>query len=506
MIVLVEAPSSSPSSKNSCSLVPSSISISNHKDFVVSRFLIFMTEYHNNLLASSTSSGWKPAPDSLIFGSFRSQSWKISEEGKETATIAQAHKFTTQPLQIQTSRATMSSSDATATTTKGGRGKAKAMKSVSRSSKVGLQFPVGRIAHFLIVGHYAQCVGPGSTIYLSIISASFLIDGIHTGKPKLGSDYMSFSKKGANRFENLDSSRKIDMALSLLHYARKMFDEMPQRNVISWIELIVAYARSGDMNFAQNLFDELPLKDKVDWTAMVTGYAQNTMPKKALEFFRQLQDAAYRGARTVFWSSLASVISSWIISPLMGAVVSVLVYKCIRRFVYSAPNPGQAATTAAPIVVFLGVTGITFVAFPLSKTFPVALSQALANGTVGVILVDKIIKKQLVYVLLKPTSPQHEPKEETPHKHIGFLSDVVGPKGTQLDIIYGFFGYMQVLSACFMSFAHGGNDVANAIGPLAGDEVTLVSEQLFQAYDIAAFWNLPVILVCKVNNYGMGIG
>jgi len=37
------------------------------------------------------------------------------------------------------------------------------------------------------------------------------------------------------------------------------------------------------------------------------------------------------GVNAVFWSSLARVSSSWVISPLMGAAVSFLVYKCIRR-------------------------------------------------------------------------------------------------------------------------------------------------------------------------------
>jgi phosphate/sulfate permease len=39
----------------------------------------------------------------------------------------------------------------------------------------------------------------------------------------------------------------------------------------------------------------------------------------------------YGGVNAVFWSSLARVSSSWVISPLMGAAVSFLVYKCIRR-------------------------------------------------------------------------------------------------------------------------------------------------------------------------------
>ncbi|EEF34488.1 chloroplast phosphate transporter, putative [Ricinus communis] len=176
----------------------------------------------------------------------------------------------------------------------------------------------------------------------------------------------------------------------------------------------------------------------------------------------------YGGAGAVFWSSLARVTSSWVISPVMGAMVSFLVYKCIRRFVYSAPNPGQAAAAAAPIAVFAGVTGISFAAFPLSKTFPVALVQALACGAAGAFLVYRIIHKQLGHLLVKANTTQPEPKESTiQNKNIGFLSDIAGPTGTQLEIVYGVFGYMQVLSACFMSFAHGGNDVSNAIGPLA---------------------------------------
>lgn len=53
--------------------------------------------------------------------------------------------------------------------TKGGRGKPKSSKSVSRSSKAGLQFPVGRIARFLKAGKYAERVGAGAPVYLSAV-------------------------------------------------------------------------------------------------------------------------------------------------------------------------------------------------------------------------------------------------------------------------------------------------------------------------------------------------
>ena len=63
----------------------------------------------------------------------------------------------------------MSSKEGGGASTKGGRGKPKATKSVSRSHKAGLQFPVGRIARFLKAGKYAERVGAGAPVYLSAV-------------------------------------------------------------------------------------------------------------------------------------------------------------------------------------------------------------------------------------------------------------------------------------------------------------------------------------------------
>ncbi|KAG8059147.1 hypothetical protein GUJ93_ZPchr0002g23837 [Zizania palustris] len=169
------------------------------------------------------------------------------------------------------------------------------------------------------------------------------------------------------------------------------------------------------------------------------------------------------------WLQVASSYG-WPVSTthcIVGAmVVSFIVYKCIRRFVYSAPNPGQAAAAAAPIAVFTGVSAISFAAFPLSKTFSIAVLQALACGAVGALIVNRVIQKQLGD-LLSSEAEKIASAANTNVQQVGFFSDITGPTGAQLQIVYGVFGYMQVLSACFMSFAHGGNDVSNAIGPLA---------------------------------------
>ncbi|XP_004289114.1 PREDICTED: pentatricopeptide repeat-containing protein At5g44230 [Fragaria vesca subsp. vesca] len=85
----------------------------------------------------------------------------------------------------------------------------------------------------------------------------------------------------------------IDMYLKCgeLGCGRKVFDEMPERDVVSWTELIAVYAKSGDMGSARELFEELSLKDMVAWTAMVTGYAQNLMPREALDCFERMRGA-----------------------------------------------------------------------------------------------------------------------------------------------------------------------------------------------------------------------
>ncbi|KAJ9539736.1 hypothetical protein OSB04_026242 [Centaurea solstitialis] len=67
--------------------------------------------------------------------------------------------------------------------------------------------------------------------------------------------------------------------------AKRLFDEMPCKNKASFTTMINGFAKSGDMASARSLFDQSPEKDIISWSAMISGYAQNGQPKEAIRIF-----------------------------------------------------------------------------------------------------------------------------------------------------------------------------------------------------------------------------
>ena len=73
-----------------------------------------------------------------------------------------------------------------------------------------------------------------------------------------------------------------------LENARKLFDEMPERNVDSWNAVVAGYCKLGQVHVARTLFDEMEERDLVSWASMISGYVRCGVAPKALKLFKEM--------------------------------------------------------------------------------------------------------------------------------------------------------------------------------------------------------------------------
>ncbi|KAG2324092.1 hypothetical protein Bca52824_006820 [Brassica carinata] len=72
--------------------------------------------------------------------------------------------------------------------------------------------------------------------------------------------------------------------------ASSLANQMQEKNVGTWNCLIDGYMRSGDVEVAESLFDEMPVKDIVSWTAMIKGYSRNKRYREAISVFYKMTE------------------------------------------------------------------------------------------------------------------------------------------------------------------------------------------------------------------------
>jgi PiT family inorganic phosphate transporter len=158
---------------------------------------------------------------------------------------------------------------------------------------------------------------------------------------------------------------------------------------------------------------------------------------------------------SVNWSKVSSIVASWVVSPLMAGVIAFVVYQSVRRFILNAAEPLAAARRGVPIYIFMVafiismvslVKGLKHVGLDLSFEQSLMYAALIASGitVVGAILISRL-----------------KVNAETSHEEILSVERV--------------FGVLMIFTACSMAFAHGSNDVANAVGPLAAVNAVIES-------------------------------
>ncbi|KAL0009332.1 hypothetical protein SO802_010834 [Lithocarpus litseifolius] len=88
--------------------------------------------------------------------------------------------------------------------------------------------------------------------------------------------------------------------------ARKIFDKMLIRNLVSWNEILSAYVNLGRIVEAKSFFKEMPEKNLLAWTMMISGLAQNDFGEEGLELFDQMRIEGFEPCDSAFTGEITS--------------------------------------------------------------------------------------------------------------------------------------------------------------------------------------------------------
>lgn len=154
------------------------------------------------------------------------------------------------------------------------------------------------------------------------------------------------------------------------------------------------------------------------------------------------------GLDAVKWSKIGKIVLSWLFSPLLGGTIGFILMISIRKLILNQDDPFKKAKAWAPFYVFLVGWIVSLVTLfkglkHLNLDFSTPVSFALATGIgIFVALIGKMMVSKITI-------------DEQADKDFQFAS------------VEKVFVPLMIITACAMAFAHGSNDVANGIGPMA---------------------------------------
>ncbi|BAE81716.1 phosphate permease [Chlamydia felis Fe/C-56] len=166
----------------------------------------------------------------------------------------------------------------------------------------------------------------------------------------------------------------------------------------------------------------------------------------------------------IYWGSIGTILVSWIISPLMGGGIAYMIFSFIRRNILYKNDPVGAMIRIAPllsafVIVTLGVIIVCGGVVTRLISLPWALVLVCLAGTLAYGIMFKYVHTPHCSFICDTPKPG---------SLLCRLKTCGGNYGRKYLIVERIFAYLQIIIACFMAFAHGSNDVANAVAPVAG--------------------------------------
>ncbi|KAL5543235.1 hypothetical protein UlMin_010945 [Ulmus minor] len=110
-------------------------------------------------------------------------------------------------------------------------------------------------------------------------------------KRELGAAVHARISKHGFEFDGFIQNSLIHMYASCrdITYARSVFDEMCERNLVSWNCLVDGYSKCGDVSSAREMFELMPERDVVSWSCLIDGYVKAEEYMEALALFERME-------------------------------------------------------------------------------------------------------------------------------------------------------------------------------------------------------------------------
>ena len=154
------------------------------------------------------------------------------------------------------------------------------------------------------------------------------------------------------------------------------------------------------------------------------------------------------GMEAVQWGKVGSIVASWVVSPVLAGFIAYLLFMSVQKLILLTDDPIKNAKRYVPVYMFIVGFIVTLVTLfkglkhiglhtSVLQNYLIASGFGLATAIFGIVMIKRI--------------------KVDPNADVDFHF-------TNVEKI---FGVLMMITACAMAFAHGSNDVANAVGPMA---------------------------------------
>lgn len=188
------------------------------------------------------------------------------------------------------------------------------------------------------------------------------------------------------------------------------------------------------------------------------------------------------GIEAVYWTNVAYIVSSWVISPLLGGILGYYIFILLRKQIFYAHNPVAATRRWTPLIVF--VVSLVLALILVFEGFHNLHLELSLWVKVGLVLLLGCLGALIGYLAVQRIPPTLPIKGKSGRKWIAASHQ-------EYATVEKVFAYLQITSACMMAFVHGANDVANAIGPLSA-AVAILTTGLYAVEAPVPTWALAL--------------